>query len=260
MKKKVLSQALMLLAVTFIFSSCLGDIEERREMSTDFVCVRGDGNGQKGALTQTFGFVLSQAFDEMQEGTILMMGYKIIGTQTGYYPTLTEVNIDKNRVYTPYEQMEYRWNAAEANIPREIYPKSLSSTQYWSPYDVFLDRWMFNVTLGVSEGNEFKAYFYYDKDNQEEGKNRFTLDVRFVEEGTGTGEALDVPQEFVANFDGIRDYIRNMSWFEASTSQEVTPVYVKFRYRKSDDSKPEGFTEETIGTFTDNSLQFIISN
>lgn len=258
MKKKVFSQVFMLLAVTFIFSSCLGDVENKVEVGVDYVCVVSNDYGLKYGYAGQVGFVSSPTFESKQEGTILLMGYKIVGTQTSNTPTLSETNVVKE--FKLADQMQLDWGSAPTEIDNEIYPESMSKTQYWSPYNVFLDRWLLKATFDMAEGTKTKATFYYDSERQEETNNRLILDVRFQKVNELTGDPVNVEQEFVANFNGIRSYIQNMPNFEASNSEAGTPVYVKFRYRKSDPTKQSGYEEITLGSFSSSDIQFILSN
>lgn len=262
MKKKVLNLAFVAFAFVFIFSSCsnLWDNESKIEVGSDYVCVVADEYGRKYGFAGNVGYVSSSEFESRPEGTILIMGYKIIGNQTSNIPTLTEVSIDKDKIYVPSSQMNYLWSKAPSEIESEIYPKTLS-TNKWSAYASFLDRWLFSSEFDIVDGTKIRATFYYNPDNQEEGNNRVILDVRFNIEGSEpSGTSAKKPLDFVANFDGIRYNIKNMGNYVPSTSSEGgTPVYLKIRYRKLDDTSATGYKEDVIGSFSSSGPQFIIT-
>lgn len=265
MKKKVLKLTFLLLTVAVIFSSCLGDTENKIEVSSDYACVV-DPYGQPNAFAASVGYVFASEFQQLEKGTILAIGYKIMGTQTSSVPTLQEINIQKK--FTPATQSPLRWYASE-DSENEVYPTTFSVVgSGWSPYTVFLDRWLFAPYFDTEEGTKITAAFYYDPNNQDEDasgnriENRIVLDVRFTSDNPAPVSTINKAYDIVGNFDGIRDRIQSLSnfkWGATTLSEGGTPVYVKFRYRLYSKTSSTGYEEKTLGTATGTDYQFVLT-
>lgn len=265
MKKKVLKLTFFLFTVVLVFSSCLGDTENKIEISDDYGCIISDLYGQRNAIVSSVGYVYASEFESLQEGTIINLSYKIIGAQSSSVPTLQEVYIKKK--YIPSEQAGYTWSTPPAESEKEAFPTSLSTVgNAWSPLDIFLDRWTFAPIFNAVEGTKIQAHFYYDADRQQESngeltENRLILDVRFTADDTEVTNTVNKTYVMVANFKGIRSLIEGLpqfKWGVTSLSEGGTPVYVQFRYRVQDGSVPfDKYKEATLGSGSD--YQFIMS-
>lgn len=265
MKKKLLRLTFLLLTVAIVFSSCLGDTENKIEVSSDYACVFLSDTYQKYAYAGSVGTVYSDSFKTRSEGTILIMGYKITGVQSGI-PTLENVDIKKE--FKPSEHFSTRWGTSGVDRTNEIYPSSVEISK-WSPYAIFMDRWLFAPSFKkIIDGTVINGFFYYDPNNQDKTtagvivENRLILDVVFTKTEATTGKEIDKTYEIVSNFQNVRSSIENglMDHFKKDASSQVgTPVYLKIRYRVASTTDPRGYEDKYVGDFSSSNLQFIIS-
>lgn len=266
MKKKVLKLIFLFFAVAVVFSSCLGDTENKIEVTSDFVCVVSNSYGQKIGVAGNVGLVASSEFDQYPVGTILIMGYKILGTQTTNTPNLVDVDIKKE--YLPSDQLKSEWTAP-IDRTGEIYPSSFGVSK-WFAYADFMDRWLFTPSFkNIEDKTEITGTFYYDPEKQdvntttgERTKNRIILDVVFTKVSESTGKKVTQPYEVVGNLSTIRTAIENgyMNDF-IDRDASGTPIYIKFRYKATagDYNDASNIEDKYTGDFSLNGYQFITS-
>lgn len=254
MKKKVLKLTFLLSTVAFIFSSCLGDGDNKIDVSKDFVFITEDNNGTKVAATWQAGYGSAQELQGLEKGTCLWMGYKIIGTQSGSYSNLEEINIQKT--FLPQNQAPVRIMMPPAGTDsEEIYPNSLT-VSVWTSGNYAGDRWLFTPNCALVDGEKITAVFYYDAAANVDGegkplKNRAIIDVRFYRTSPGmTGETpINKNEELVANFEDLRTELKNRIDFEG---QNEAYYFLKFRFRKSKEEAPY-YEDATIGDYSPDS-------
>ena len=253
MKKKVLKFTFLLFAVAFAFSSCLGDGENKVEVSEDFVYVYSEnGLVNYGFTLNAGGSCSAQEFQQYSAGTCLLMGYKITGNQTNK-ANLEDVNIRK--VFPASDQARLIEATAPTDVdPNEIFPSSLTlSFMYAANY--YGDRFLFAPVYYMADGTKVRARFYYDADAQTEGenatpiaKNRAIIDVRFIKEVEASGSSISKTEEFVADFSNLRDILTRNDVVEYSNN--AATVSLKFKYRKlRSTSNTTEYDDQTLGTF-----------
>ena len=263
MKKEVLKVTFLLSVFAIIFSSCLGDGDNKIEVTKDFIYIDRDEYYNNFALPASVGQYCSTSgtpLASLSYGDCAFAGYKIIGNQTGSYPQLQEVNLIKT--FSVGDQPNVSIGSMpEGDLEYEIKISSLK-VDLWSVGNMIGDRWLFISNCKLADGEKLTAEFYFDESRQKDEngnslpKNRAIIDIRFKKINPATEEGTNKPYEMVANFTDLRNALKDRIDFE---NQNVAYYRLKFRYRKIENDG-SSYKEETIGTFSESDFSLGYNN
>ncbi|MDR2954126.1 MAG: hypothetical protein LBV43_03495 [Prevotella sp.] len=236
------------LFVIIVMSSCLGG-DSYYEDKNDYAYITYlDDMGRKCAIASA-GYILSNNINNLEEGRIYNVGYKInTASSSGYY------NADSFNILgdgEPIPKGNFKWGAPYSDIPESqkkdtINPSSVSvgnEKLLWSPYDMFDDNWMIQYNVSKKEDEEVEAYFYYDPAGQHQNgealkENQIIIDIRFVKTEV-IEEDADVSNTSLYSMGSLSDVRdRYTPTYESGESGAI--VAIKFRYvRYNPSTRPE---------------------
>jgi hypothetical protein len=222
-------------AVVFLMASCLGDTEQAIEKTNDFAYFKIE-NGVKYAVTGLGYPIYAQDMSEFENGECYLISYKLNGTTdtNGIYFAET---LYRNE--GPFNKSSLSTGTPYSGISLDQQSDSIQITsfepQYGSPSkSMYGDNWLFKVTASVKSGDNLKAYFYYNPEDQiDENRadevgveaKKLIVDVRFIKEaGNGEGTASNKTFYILGNLGSLR-YLSIPVGTEGYTN-----IPIKFRY------------------------------
>lgn len=237
-----------LLSIPLLFSSCLGDDNNNASSTynTDLAFTQVDATYGIYAGTSYGYFITSPEIQAASLNKCYIIGYTVSSsgaTSSGVY----------NAESVTLKEGPFTATSLKATVPPtddNSIPVSSFSLSYGNPIKTYLqDNWLFTTTLKKTTGENVRAEFFYDRNNQIEngepiGKNKVIIDVRIYKDGEGIGTETNTASYVAGNFSGLRNWLD----VDYDTSATYTFVFVKFRYQKID---TEGkITTESIGSWT----------
>lgn len=276
MKTSILKLICGVFSIAFLFSSCLGDSDNKIEIGVDYAFISTASNYTQIATVtgQSYGGVMriqSPQISQLQSGECYVLGYRITNTTMnsgGYYTaedfgaTPVKLNQTLGAATAPVVENDFNPTAFTVQYYNSGYAQSGSS---FSP--LFGDRWFFSASTPLKEKDEVFMYFYYDKSKQQEevngvmtdvGDNKIIIDVRFKKISYGDGAQTSKSVVAVGNLSEIKRAFRNSDKFSYASGEKTRIVPIKFRYMKSVTEGSNTENRETLtGTWsTDSSGQY----
>lgn len=276
MKTSILKLICGVFSIAFLFSSCLGDTNNKIEIAVDYAFISTTSTySQIATVTgQSYGGVMqiqSPQINQLQSGECYTLGYRITNASmnsSGYYTA-------EDYGATPVKLNQTLGAATAPVVENDFNPEAFTVVYYNSGYaqngssfsPLFGDRWIFGASTSVKEKDEVFMYFYYDKSKQQEevngvmtdvGDNKMIIDVRFKKVSYGDGVETSKPVTAVGNLTEIKRAFRHSDKFSYASGEKVRIVPIKFRYMKSVTEGSNTVNKETlIGTWsTDSSGQY----
>lgn len=275
MKTSILKLVCGVFSIAFLFSSCLGDSDNKIEIGSDYAFITTMGSAYTTVAAVSGGgygpmYLSSEQISRLQTEECYVLGYRITNTSSntsGYYTAedigATPVKLNQTRgAYTaPSRQDDF----APTSFRILYYDLGLLNANYSS---FFGDRWIWAVRSSLGEKDEVYAHFYYDPANQREevngvmtdiGENKIIIDVRFERQKYGDGAETNKEVACVGNLSDIKRYFQNQSGKFDYKGEKNIVVPIKFRYNKTVTEGGQDVVKETIdGTWsTDNSGQYV---
>lgn len=239
MKKAVLKvQLLLAVAITLLFTSCLGDDENSRTSYGEFVSVT-NVNGKKVAAF-SYGYLDSDALKDLEVGDCAIVDYKIELKNSSSFYTPDFLIINENNIFPKQNQFVVT-TSTEYPLPSESITADDLFTgilgvefSYSYPNQHYDDKWLLKYTYKKSESEEApEIQIYYNQTEQEAAnleKGIVVLDCVLSRMGGNTGEKnIQESNLAVVDFSKIRKTLENIAVKE-SDSSDAKKVQFRFRY------------------------------
>ncbi|MDR2950887.1 MAG: hypothetical protein LBV71_16995 [Prevotella sp.] len=276
MKTSILKLVCGVFSIAFLFSSCLGDSDNKIEIGSDlaFITTMGSSYSKVAAVTgKGYGnmYIQSPQIDQLQEGQCYLLSYRITNlsaNSSGYYTAedFGAVPVKLNQTLGAATAPVVENNFAPTSFSLAYYSPSYFQSSSTTYVPLFGDRWVFNATTLLKEKDEVYMYFYYDKSKQQEevngvmtdiGDNKIIIDVRFKKESFGDGVESNKQIMAVGNLSDIKRDFRRSDKFSFASGEKTRLVPIKFRYMKSVTEGNNTVNKETLdGTWNTDQVQF----
>ncbi|MDR3058298.1 MAG: hypothetical protein LBU84_09190 [Prevotella sp.] len=275
MKTSILKLVCGVFSIAFLFSSCLGDSDNKIEIGSDyaFITTMGSTYTQVAAVSgRGYGpmYLTSVEIAKLQPGECYLLGYRITNTSsgsTGYYTAedIGAVPVKLNQTTGSYTAPTRTDDFAPTAFSIAYYDFGLLNANYSS---FFGDRWICGIRTPLGEKDEVYAHFYYDLANQKEevngvmtdiGENKIIIDVRFERQKYGDGAETNKEVACVGNLSQIKSYFQSQSGKYNDKGEKNVLIPIKFRYNKTVTEGGQDVVKETLeGTWNvDNSAQYV---
>ena len=274
MKTSILKLICGVFSIAFLFSSCLGDSDNKIEIESDyaFITTMGSAYTTVAAVTgRGYGarYIQSPWINQSQTEECYVLGYRLTdlnSSTSGYYtaedfgPVPVKLNQTRGTYTAPSKQDDF--------APTSFRILYYDLGQLYNYNSFFGDRWIWGVTTKLGEKDEVYAHFYYDPTNQKEeangvmtdiGENKIIIDVRFERQKYGDGTETNKEVACVGNLSDIKRYFQNQSGKFDYKGEKSVYIPIKFRYNKTVTEGGQDVVRQTIdGTWsTDNSRQYV---
>ena len=267
MKTSILKLICGVFAVGLLFSSCLGDSDNKININNDYVFVTTKNSMKVAAVASYRTWIVTDQVNASNtiEGQYYTMGYSINTSQSL-----------GNGVYqgTDYGQPLVRIEQTSVAVKAPDRVDDFNPTTFTSPFpypikDFFGDGWVFGAQAQLKEGTVTDMYFYYDASNQKEevngvvqeiGNNKIIIDVRFGKSLEGNGALGSRAVLYVAKMTQLRSYFQYQSGKFSFNNEKSVAIPIKFRYNKTVTENGKDVVKETLdGNWnTDSSAKYLL--